>query len=56
MTIKGGSLDRAAELGPIAHIWTASKQGWVQLPDGVPQWGGQPETESEWLKMIGWDQ
>lgn len=54
VTIKGGSLDNAADLEPVAHIWTRSRQNWVVLPEGVPQWETQP-GEGEWPSMLGWD-
>lgn len=54
VTIKGGSLDTAGQLQPVAHIWTASKQDWVVLPEGVPQWEYQPETQKEWMELLGW--
>ncbi len=52
VTIKGGSLDNAVELDPVAHIWTRSKQSWVVLPEGVPQWETQPQTQSEWMELL----
>lgn len=54
VTIKGGSLDDAAGLQPVAHIWAVSKQDWVVLPEGVPQWEYQPETQEEWMELLGW--
>lgn len=52
VTIKGGSLDNAADLVPVAHIWTASKLAWVVLPGDVPQWQKQPETPEEWIDLL----
>ncbi len=52
VTIKGGSLDNANALDPIAHIWTRSRQGWLVLPDDVPQWETQPQSQSEWMKLL----
>ncbi len=52
VTIKGGSLDQAGELRPVAHIWTRSRQKWIALPDGVPKWETQPGTQEEWLQML----
>jgi hypothetical protein len=36
--VRAGTLDRSEELVCKAHIFTAYKQGWVTLPDGVPAW------------------
>ncbi len=52
VTIKGGSLDDAVDLEPVAHIWTRSKQDWMILPEGVPQWETQPQTPSEWMELL----
>lgn len=52
VTIKGGLMDNAADLVPVAHIWTASKQAWVVLPGDVPQWQRQPETPEEWIDLL----
>lgn len=36
VSVKAGTLDDTSQLRPEAHYWTARKQPWVQLPDGVP--------------------
>jgi hypothetical protein len=36
--VRAGTLDRSEELACRAHIFTASKQAWVAIPDGVPSW------------------
>lgn len=54
VTIKGGSLDTAAALNPVAHIWIRSKQDWVVVPNGVPQWETQPRNQEEWMKLLAW--
>lgn len=36
--VRAGTLDRSEELVCKVHIFTAYKQGWVSLPDDVPQW------------------
>ncbi|MEL6529723.1 MAG: GFA family protein [Pseudomonadota bacterium] len=54
ITIKGGSLDNASELEPVAHIWAKSRQAWVVLPDDVPQWETQPSSQDEWMALLGW--
>lgn len=53
VTIKGGSLDRARELEPVAHIWVRSKQVWVALPADVPHWQTQPGSPAEWMELLG---
>lgn len=52
VTIKGGSLDEAQSLDPVAHIWVRSRQEWVVLPEDVPQWETQPETTAEWMELL----
>lgn len=33
--VKAGTLDETVDLTPTAHVWAASKQAWVHIPDGV---------------------
>nr|WP_254026584.1 GFA family protein [Mesorhizobium ventifaucium] len=40
--VTSGSLDDPSMFKPQMHIWTASKQPWVQLDDGLPQYEGAP--------------
>ncbi len=35
VSVKPGTLDDTSMLKPDLHIWTASKQPWVTIPDGV---------------------
>ena len=35
-----GSLDKPSEVRPTAHIWMSSKQPWLKLDDGLPQYAG----------------
>lgn len=56
VTVKGGSLDRATDLLPVAHIWTRSRQDWVELPSDVPQWDTQPQSEEEWVQLLEWSE
>jgi hypothetical protein len=37
-----GSLDDPSVFRPQMHIWTASKQPWVVIDDGLPQYEGAP--------------
>ena len=37
-----GTLDHPSRFAPTEHIWTASKQPWVQLADGLPQYEEDP--------------
>ena len=41
--IKVGSLDDATWVTPQMHIFTAAKQPWVQISDGLPQFEGMPK-------------
>lgn len=45
-----GSLDRPDSFSPSEHIWTASKQRWIALADGLPQYEASfPPDRAEWL-------
>jgi hypothetical protein len=43
--IRAGTLDRSSELRVTAHIWTRSKQPWLELPVGAPTWPEAPPPE-----------
>jgi hypothetical protein len=57
MAIKAGTLDDTSWLRPAGHIWTGSKQPWVQIPQGDIAYEGQPSNyeaiEQRWRIMIG---
>lgn len=36
--VRAGTLDRSEELECVAHIFTAYRQHWFALPEGVPSW------------------
>ncbi|MDQ0332468.1 aldehyde-activating protein [Mesorhizobium hungaricum] len=42
MGVTSGSLDDPAAFKPEMHIYTASKQAWLTINDGLPQFEGAP--------------
>ena len=42
ISVKPGTLDETDWLRPSVHLWTSSKQGWVEIPKGVEAYEGQP--------------
>ena len=42
VSVKPGTLDDTSWLKPDMHIWTASKQPWVTIPEGVKAYERQP--------------
>lgn len=43
VNIKPGSLDDTSWLQPVAHLWTRSKQPWVQIDGECLFYDGQPD-------------
>ena len=41
--LRAGTLDRSEELECRAHIFTAYRQRWFALPEGVPSWPEAPD-------------
>jgi len=50
--VRAGTLDRSNELRVTAHIWTRSKQPWLDLADGAPSWSEAPPPE-DMAKALG---
>jgi hypothetical protein len=48
--VRVGSLDEPDRLPPDVHIFTASKQHWVQLPPGTPSFPEYYKTAEQWPK------
>ncbi|HEY6134369.1 MAG TPA: GFA family protein [Rubrivivax sp.] len=46
--VRVGTLDNPDLLPPDVHIFTAFKQPWVCIPDGVPAFDGYYEREAVW--------
>jgi hypothetical protein len=46
--VRVGTLDAPDHLPPDIHIFTTSKQPWVQIPAGVPSVAGYYDRESYW--------
>jgi len=51
--VRAGVLDNAQQLAPLAHIWVARKQPWVELPPGVAQWQETPTPEEFARAVMG---
>ena len=43
LTLRPGTLDDTSWLEPTGHIWTASAQPWVTIPEHVLQYEGEPD-------------
>ena len=43
--LRAGTLDETAALDCKAHIYTAYKQDWIELPEGVAQWAESPPPD-----------
>ncbi len=44
-TVRAGTLDDNRMLVSRAHMWVRSRQSWVVLPEGTPQWPETPPME-----------
>lgn len=49
--VRAGTLDETETLECKAHIFTAYKQGWITLPDAIPQWEEAP-TSAEFFQIL----
>jgi len=49
--VRGGMLDDAGALRPIAHLWTRSALPWFPFPDGAVKYETQPNNLLELLAL-----
>lgn len=52
VVLRVGTLDDTSAVEPRAHIWVQSKQRWLELPAGVPQFA-QMEPLADFLAVLG---
>lgn len=52
-SLRCGTLDNSAALDIKAHIWIASKQAWIVLPEDARTMDEQPRTSQEWVEFAG---
>lgn len=50
--LRAGTLDDSASASPAFHLWVQSKQYWLDLPAGVPQYATQPTDPAEWRRLM----
>lgn len=46
--VRVGTLDHAQRFAPQVHVFVSSKQPWVRIPDGVPQFSEFYELADVW--------
>lgn len=51
LVVRPGTLDDRTGLAPVAHMWTRSRQPWVQIPPGMAQFETQPEDPGVLRKL-----
>ena len=56
ISIRVGTLDDSKHMSPAAHLWVSSKQPWIAIPEGVPALDTQPQSDEEWMQLIGPEQ
>jgi hypothetical protein len=52
VTLKGGTLDDASALMPLAHLWVSRKHAWVHIPDDIPAFETQPDDLKAWRTAL----
>lgn len=54
ITLKGGTLDDASNLLPVAHLWILRAHKWIELPTDAETYERQPTDLSGWRnKLLG---
>ncbi len=52
VTLKGGTLDDAAGLKPVAHLWVSRRHAWVGLAADVDMFDTQPNDLKAWRDAL----
>ena len=52
-SLRCGTLDRSAELVPVAHVWVKSKQPWIGLSEDAKTMDEQPTSTQAWIELTG---
>lgn len=52
-SLRCGTLDNSVDIVPKTHLWLQSKQKWLQLPAEAVTMDRQPQTNDDWLQLIG---
>ncbi|MBX7481038.1 GFA family protein [Qipengyuania qiaonensis] len=52
-SLRCGTLDESASIVPAAHLWVTSKQPWIGLPANAKAMDEQPQTNEEWISLVG---
>lgn len=51
-TVRVGTLDNSSQISPKFHLWTSSKQSWLNLPDDAVTLLEQPSSTEEWMRLL----
>jgi len=52
VTLKGGTLDNAADLQPVAHLWTSRQHPWLRLAPDAVTFETQPADLNAWRDAL----
>ncbi|MFY0612555.1 MAG: GFA family protein [Hyphomicrobiaceae bacterium] len=52
VTLKGGTLDNALELQPVAHLWVSRQHRWVRLAPDAVTFNTQPDDLKSWRDAL----
>jgi hypothetical protein len=54
VALRPGILDDTSWVEPVAHIWTASAQRWIEIPERTLTFSGQPRGEEMAALVRAW--
>ena len=52
ITLKGGTLDDAAKLAPVAHLWVSRRHAWIGLAADAQSFETQPADLRAWRDAL----
>jgi hypothetical protein len=52
VTVRAGTLNDSQAIVPKFHLWTGSKQPWIDIPEGAITYETQIESPEEWMQLL----
>jgi hypothetical protein len=52
VNLRAGTIDGAAHIAPVAHMWVTQKHDWIVIPEAAQSFATQPESPEAWAAVL----